>query len=74
MEDCPYQKKNFYETMKSPLFISNETIDKYMEKGINHFKIEGRTFDYDVLIEVLGYYLVKPEYGIEFRERMYYHK
>lgn len=63
----------FYQAMKRPLFISIEDIYKvYMPMGYKHFKIEGRTTHLDDLIEILIYYLVKPEHQIEIRERLYF--
>ena len=57
-----------YELFNTPQFVSNKMINKYIELGINHFKIQGRTdSDYN-LIETFAYYLVKDRYKIMFRE------
>ena len=70
---CPASHRLFYEAMQNPLFISVEEIEKtYLPMGYQHFKIEGRTTQIDDLIEALVYYMVKPEYQIEIRERLYY--
>ena len=70
--NCPYQKIPFYIAKQSPLFISKEAIkEKYLPMGYRHFKIEGRCTADDDIIEILLYYLVKPEYQIEIRERLY---
>lgn len=59
-----------YKMMTYPLFVKVEQIKDYLAIGINHFKIQGRT-NYDVdYIETLVYYLIKPEYQMEIRERL----
>lgn len=59
-----------YGMMKFPLFVKSEEILMYVENGIQHFKIQGRT-NYDLdYVETLVYYLVKPEYQLEIRERL----
>ena len=69
---CPYQGLPFYIAKQNPLFISKEAIEKtYLPMGYKHFKIEGRCAPDDDIIEILLYYLVKPEYQIEIRERLY---
>lgn len=70
---CDASRNLFYQAMQSPLFISKDDIQNvYIPMGFQHFKIEGRTTQIDDLIEILLYYLVKPEYQIEIRERLYY--
>lgn len=69
---CPnynYAGNGFlYELFNTPQFVSNKMINKYIELGINHFKIQGRTdSDYN-LIETFAYYLIKGRYRIMFRE------
>ena len=59
-----------YKLIKQPLFIKREDVDLYSNNGISNFKIQGRTnynLDY---IETLLYYLVKPEYWLEIRQRL----
>lgn len=59
-----------YRMMTYPLFVKVEQIKDYLSIGINHFKIQGRT-NYDLdYIETLVYYLIKPEYQMEIRERL----
>lgn len=71
--ECPYQTAKFFQAQKNPLFISVEDIQNiYIPMGFKHFKIEGRTTGWDDLIEILLYYLVKPEYQLEIREKLYY--
>ena len=70
--ECPYAGLIFSEVQKSPLFISIEDIkEKYLPMGITHFKIEGRVQPFFDVIEILVYYLVKPEFQMEIRERMH---
>lgn len=70
--ECEYQFMPFYKAQQNPLFIGKEAIYKtYLPMGYNHFKIEGRCAQDDDLIEILLYYLIKPEYQIEIRERLY---
>lgn len=69
---CPYAGLIFSEVQKSPLFISIEDIkEKYLPMGITHFKIEGRVQPFFDIIEILVYYLVKPEFQMEIRERLH---
>lgn len=73
-DEFPFVCKNscrlFYEAAKNTAFISKENINKYLDLGINNFKLEGRTaYNYD-LLEILIYYLVKPEFSLEVRERV----
>lgn len=58
-----------YELKEKVLFVSNEKIQEFANMGITNFKIQGRTnYEYD-LLETLVYYLVKPEYALEIREK-----
>ena len=59
-----------FKIMKNPLFIPKERIPFYVKNGITNFKIQGRTgYDFDY-IETLVYYLIKPEYQLEIRQRL----
>ena len=70
--ECPYAGLIFSEVQKNPLFISVEDIkEKYLPMGITHFKIEGRVQPFFDIIEILVYYLIKPEFQMEIRERMH---
>ncbi|MDD5792823.1 MAG: hypothetical protein PUD22_09600 [Erysipelotrichaceae bacterium] len=63
---------SFSLAMKNPAFISNEAIiDEYLPSGINNFKIEGRGLGSALVLEILLYYLVKPQYQINVREAIY---
>ena len=62
----------FSKAMKSPAFIGIEDIQKtYLPNGFNNFKIEGRGLGNAVLLEMLLYYLAKPEHHLEIREMIY---
>jgi hypothetical protein len=70
---CPCQGEKFWKALKyNPLVLSIEDVKEYSEKGFQHFKIEGRTTDPADLIEILVYYMVKPEHQLEIRQRLLY--
>lgn len=62
---CPYVVNNqdFAAHMTKENFISREMItEKYVPGGIRHFKLDGRSFQLEKLVDSLMYYMVKPEY------------
>lgn len=62
----------FSKAMKNPMFISrDDIINVYVPKGFKNFKIEGRNLGSALILEFLIYYMVKPEYQIEVREKIY---
>ena len=62
----------FSEAMKNPAFIGMDDIrDKYLPKGFENFKIEGRSLGSAVVLEILLYYMIKPEYRLKVREEIY---
>lgn len=62
----------FSKAMKNPAFIGIEDIQSwYRPNGFTNFKIEGRTLGSAIVLEMLLYYLVKPEYQLEVREHIY---
>lgn len=62
----------FSGAMANPMFISNNDIkDIYMPMGFTNFKIEGRSLGSALVLEMLLYYLAKPEYHIHIRELLY---
>ena len=69
---CPNErycgKGHLYEILNSPQVVTIDMINTYMNLGIRHFKIQGRTNDDNDFIETLSYYLVKPKYQLMFRE------
>ena len=69
---CPFENQAFWQAQKRKSFISIDSIlNQYVPMGFSHFKIEGRTAEIIDLIEILVYYLVKPEYQLEIRERLF---
>lgn len=62
----------FSKAKKNPGFISLEDIQtRYVPMGFSNFKIEGRSLGSALLLEFLLYYLTKPEYHLEVREKIY---
>lgn len=62
----------FSNVMKNPGFIGiNDIQNVYLPAGFTNYKIEGRELGSAVVLEMLLYYLVKPEYVIEVRENIY---
>lgn len=62
----------FSAAMKKPEFIGIEDIQKiYLPKGFSNFKIEGRGLGSAMILEFLLYYMTKPEYQLEIREKIY---
>ncbi|MBO4325269.1 MAG: hypothetical protein J5845_07760 [Lachnospiraceae bacterium] len=62
----------FSDAMDNPGFIGIEDIKKtYLPAGFRHFKIEGRSLGSAVILEMLLYYMVKPEYQLKVREAIY---
>ena len=62
----------FSSAMSSPAFIGIDDIRSvYLPMGFSNFKIEGRGLGSAVVLEMLLYYMVKPEYQIHVREAVY---
>ncbi len=61
---CEYGEHNCIWTIQDyPTYVSPEQIwNKYVPKGINNFKIEGRTANLFSLIDTYCFYMIKPEY------------
>lgn len=61
---CEYGEKNCLYTIQDySTFVSVEDIwNEYVPRGINNFKIEGRTASLFSLIETYCYYMIKPEH------------
>ena len=80
-EDCadhlcvsPYAQRGyrFSDAMENPGFIGiREIRDDYLPRGFTHFKIEGRSLGSAVVLEMLLYYLTRPEYQLRVREEIY---
>lgn len=62
----------FSYAMSSPAFIGVDDIRRvYLPMGFSNFKIEGRGLGSAVVLEMLLYYMVKPEYQLHVREAVY---
>ena len=80
-DDCPDHKcvapnaeegYVFSKAMQNKGFIGiNDIRDVYMPMGFNHFKIEGRSLGSALILEFILYYMTKPEYQLNVREKVY---
>lgn len=62
----------FSDAMKNPGFIGIDDIQNvYAPQGFRHFKIEGRSLGSAIILELLLYYMTKPEYQLKVREEIY---
>lgn len=62
----------FSKAMKNPGFISVEDIkNTYLPMGFSEYKIEGRSLGSALILEFLLYYMTKPEYQLQVREKIY---
>lgn len=62
----------FSKAMRNPEFISIGDIrERYLPMGYSNFKIEGRSLGSALVLELLLYYMVKPEYHLHVREALY---
>jgi hypothetical protein len=62
----------FSKAMKNPGFIGIDDIKNvYLPMGFSNFKIEGRSLGSALILEFLLYYMTKPEYQLQVRERIY---
>ncbi len=76
--DYPCKSKNaeegyvFSKAMQNPMFIGvKDIVNRYLPAGFSNFKIEGRSLGSAVVLEMLIYYMVKPECSIKVREAIY---
>jgi hypothetical protein len=68
---CENIKRSFQEIQKNSSFISPAMIyDKYLKAGLHNFKLDGRGFKRDKVIESFAYYLAKPEYRQMVQEKL----
>lgn len=62
----------FSKAMKNPSFIGTDDIlNVYLPMGFSNFKIEGRGLGSAVILEFLLYYMTRPEYRLNVREKIY---
>lgn len=73
--NCDNQGRLFHEARHNSVFISLEDIQNVYEPlGFKNFKIEGRTTSTEDLLEILLYYMVKPECQLEIRQKIQHSK
>ena len=62
----------FSRAMANPGFVSVEDIQRvWLPMGITNFKLEGRGLGSAVILELLLYYMTRPEYWLRVREEIY---
>ena len=62
----------FSKAMENPGFIGTADIQNtYLPMGFSNFKLEGRGLGSAVVLEMLLYYMVKPECQLKVREAVY---
>lgn len=62
----------FSDAMDNPGFIGIDDIQNvYVPAGFSQFKIEGRSLGSAIILEILLYYMVKPECQLKVREEIY---
>jgi collagenase-like PrtC family protease len=68
---CDNIQRSFQEIQKNKSFISPSMIyDKYVSAGFHNFKLDGRGFKREKVIESFAYFLAKPEYQPLVREKL----
>lgn len=80
-EDCPdhvcvapdgSEGYRFSKAMENPAFIGIDDIrNTFLPMGFSNFKLEGRGLGSAVVLELLLYYLVRPEHQLRVREAIY---
>lgn len=80
-EDCPEhictapdakEGYRFSKAMENPGFIGTSDIRNiYLPMGFSNFKLEGRGLGSAVVLEMLLYYLIKPDFQLKVREAIY---
>ena len=62
----------FSKAMINPGFIGIDDIkSSYLKMGFSNFKIEGRGLGSALILEFLLYYMMKPEFHLHVREKIY---
>jgi hypothetical protein len=68
---CENIKRSFQEIQSNHSFISPDMIyDTYLKAGFSNFKLDGRGFKKEKVIESFAYYLAKPEYRVLVQEQL----
>lgn len=66
---CPYIGATFEDIMKREHSITREMMnEKFIPGGIRHFKLDGRAFAAEKLVDSILYFMVKPEYRSKVKE------
>ncbi len=70
-EECRRPKADLADLFSGPVVLSNEEVACLRaDYGIRYFKIVGRNRKREKLVDVLLYYLVKPEYHVDVRRML----
>ena len=70
-EECRRPKADLMDLFSGPVVLSNEEVDRLRaDYGILNFKIVGRNRKCENFVDVLLYYLVKPEYHADVRRML----
>ena len=70
-EECHRPKADLADLFSGPIVFSNEELIRLRaDYGIRYFKIVGRNRKREKLVDVLLYYLVKPEYHADVRRML----
>jgi collagenase-like PrtC family protease len=68
---CENIRRSFREIQKNKSFISPAMMyDPYLKAGFHNFKLDGRGFKKNKVIESFAYYLAKPEYREMVQKRL----
>jgi hypothetical protein len=68
---CENIKRSFQEIQCNHSFISPDMIyDTYLKAGFSNFKLDGRGFKKEKVIESFAYYLAKPKYRALVQEKL----
>ena len=70
-EECRRPKADLADLFSGPVVLSNEEVDRLRaDYGVRNFKIVGRNRKREKLVDVLLYYLVKPEHHADVRRML----
>ena len=70
-EECRRPKADLMDLFSGPVVLSNEEVDRLRaDYGVRNFKIVGRNRKREKLVDVLLYYLVKPEHHADVRRML----
>lgn len=66
---CPHIGKTFEELMRGPHVINRDLMaERYIPGGFKHFKLDGRAFLQETLVDTLVHYMVRPQYQAKFKD------